>query len=262
MMMDGLRLSDPRIQEVAATIRGIRAEQYPDLPPHFTCFAPEYAGYHAPRIALLVRALELSGAGRESTILDVGPTLSSIVYRQALGCRIDSLSFSPDGPTPYGQNFQFDLNLAQSESTWRTDLGGYSHLMFTEVIEHLHTAPRLALQYLKSLMAPGGYIFIQTPNAVCLKHRIQMLAGKHPFEQISEATTSPNHFRESTLPELVGFTKAAGLEVIHSGHYNYFDPRFDQKNQKSSWKRSLWFKANDYFPGTWKRGMMVVARRT
>ncbi|MBL8087019.1 MAG: class I SAM-dependent methyltransferase [Chthonomonas sp.] len=257
-----VKLDKTRLRELERTIAEMRHERFENLPEKYVCFSPEYVGFHSRRFACLVLMLERLGLTAESRLLDVGPTFTSILFHRTFKCRVDSLSFSPDEETPYGQNFQFDLNLAQRKQDWREDLGDYDAITFAEVIEHLYTSPRIVLEYLASRLKPGGVLLIQTPNAVGIKQRIQLLLGKHPYEEISDDPESPNHYRECTLAELVRYAQKAGLEVIHADTYNYFNPTYRQKNKRiKPWMGSLFYRISDFLPRGMKRGMMVVCRR-
>lgn len=244
-----------------AEIISFGAEKPTGLPDKYLCYTQEYVGFHSRRFATMLAGLEAAGITRKSQILDVGPTFSSILLQHHFKCRVDAMSFSPDEETPFGSNYQFDLNRAQHEPTWRTDLPKYDAIVFAEVIEHLYTAPRVVLAYLRTLLKPGGVILIQTPNAICLKARIELLVGKHPFEEINPDPESPGHYRESTLKELSRYTQQAGFEIIHASHYNYFNPTFRQKKTRvAPWMGSLFYHASDFLPARMKRGLMVIGQ--
>ena len=258
------RPSNRRVKELERAIVAKRFEKTEGLPHNYNA-SPEYVGFHSRRFAYLLANLEALGIDSSSCILDVGPAFTASLMHSHFGSRVDGLSFSPDEETPFGQNYQFDLNLSQSPETWRKDLGGYDAIVFAEVIEHLHTAPRLALHYLGELLKPGGVMIVQTPNALGLKQRIQLLLGKHPYEPINEDPTSPNHFRESTLAELKQHAEGAGLVVLSAGHYNYFNAGFRQKSSLASrvppWVGALYFRFQDFLPPRLRRGLMLVCRR-
>lgn len=260
-----IRPSARRVRELERGIVAKRFEKHEGLPHHYTAYSSEYVGFHSRRFAYILAMLEAAGIGKESRILDVGPTFSAKLIHDHFGAHVDGLSFSPDEDTPFGRNYRFDLNLSQSPEKWRRDLGPYDAIVFAEVIEHLYTAPRLAMRYLRELLKPGGHMVIQTPNALGLKQRVQLLLGRHPYEPISEDPESPNHFRESTLAELERHAAGAGLEVLSAGHYNYFNAGFRQKSSLASrvpaWVGALYFRFQDFLPPKMRRGLMLVCRR-
>ena len=95
-----------------------------------------------------------------------------------------------------------------------------------EVIEHLYTAPKLVLSFLRALLTDRGVLIIQTPNAAALHKRAELLLGRNPYELIRETTNDPGHFREYTKKELIRIAEDAGLTVDRWLAGNYFDYRF------------------------------------
>lgn len=241
----------------------MRHEKPEGLPDKYVCYRPEYVGYHSRRYAVMLDALEQIGINAASTLLDVGPTFSSLLLHKHFQCTVDALSFSPDEQTPFGVNYEFDMNRAQYRDQWRQVPHEYDAIVFAEVLEHLHTAPSLVLAYLASLLRSGGHIIVQTPNALALKARVKLLMGKHPYEPISKDPYSPNHFRENTLDELCQAVREAGLEPISAQHCNYFNPTFRQEtgSKISPEVGNLYFKMSNLLPPKFKRGLMVVAKK-
>lgn len=185
-----------------------------------------YCAFHAPRYATLVSILDEYVTSPDATILDIGESALTELLHDRYGARVDILGFVGDGPRAHGRNWWFDLNLAASEDSWRTDLPRYDVIVMAEVIEHLHVAPRPVLAFLRSLLEPGGVLVIQTPNAVALHKRVEMLAGRNPYEEIREKQNDPGHFREYTKRELVAAVEAAGFAVERWDAGSYLDYRY------------------------------------
>jgi hypothetical protein len=141
---------------------------------------PAYAAFHAPRFAFLVDLVSRRLAASAGPMLDVGHSPLTALLARRLGRPVDSLGLEADGALPGGRQYRFDLNDARDPSHWRTDLGPYQLVVFAEVIEHLYTAPELALAYLRRLLAPGGALLLQTPNAVSLRKRSSSCGISHP----------------------------------------------------------------------------------
>jgi SAM-dependent methyltransferase len=200
-----------------------------------------YVAYHAPRYAYLLELLARFGAGPYSTVLDIGPSRLTSLLRERFGSRVDSLGFGPDRAEPgglgggedlrgtdrqAGRHFGFDLNLAQDEAGWRRDLPRYDFVVMAEVLEHLHTAPQRVLAFVATLLADGGVLVLQTPNAASLPKRIKLLLGRNPYEMIRGEPLNPGHFREYTAAELKMLVEGAGLRVEACATAFYFDARF------------------------------------
>ena len=224
-----------------------------------------YVAYHAPRYAaLLALVSEYVGDGPGS-VLDIGRSTLTELMRRRFGRPIDTLGFQRDEYGTAGHHYQFDLNDAQHESRWRRDLPQYQLVVMAEVIEHLHTSPRLVLSFIGSLMAPGAALILQTPNAAALHKRLALLFGCNPYEQIREDVTNPGHFREYTLRELAGFGQTVGLSLERHLFGNYFDYRYAgySKPNPRVPKRHLAFMNIGYgmLPGSLRPGITVVMRK-
>src|SRR4051812_30028368 len=119
-----------------------------------------YTAFHAPRYAHLLETLDGAGVDAKTRILDIGRSRLTELIVQRFGARVDSLGFGPDGRTPEGFHYEFDLNRAQHRVNWRVDLPRYDVIVMAEVIEHLYTAPQLVLGFLRTLLASGGLLII------------------------------------------------------------------------------------------------------
>lgn len=115
----------------------------------------------------------------------------------------------------------FDLNTVQNREKWISP-PSCSIIVMAEVIEHLHTAPSIVLNFLSTFLEHQGYIIIQTPNAVSLYKRIQVLLGKNPYEMIRENAENPGHFREYTRQELFVLAQKSGFSTKSFTYSNYF----------------------------------------
>ena len=221
-----------------------------------------YVAYHAPRYAMLLSNLRrLHRPGRP--ILDVGRSPLTDMMARKFGTPVDTLGLQPDSTTSTGRHFQFELNDTQSEDTWRRDLPKYGTIVLAEVLEHLHTSPTLVLAFLETLLEPDGIIILQTPNAVALHKRIQMLCGNNPYELFREDISSPGHYREYTRRELLQFAEHCGFDVVQFTFGNYFDYRYrshghgmppQPKPTTINWLYRL-------LPGFLKPGITMILRR-
>ena len=209
--------------QVGAIAERIRAE----YPGH------RYVAYHAPRYATLLSLLSKYEPWGDRTTLDIGRSVLTDLIRTTFGISVDTLGFEPDDRSPAGNHYQFDLNHAQDKGRWRSDMPTYDLIVMGEVIEHVHTSPRLVLSFVAQLMAPGGVLVVQTPNAAVLHKRFRLLVGRNPYNLISEDVTSPAHFREYTVRELTDYAQLVGLEVEKSLYGSYFDYRYKGHSKPS-----------------------------
>ena len=220
-----------------------------------------YVGFHARRYASLVQLLD-GKLAPDVLVLDIGRSPLTEVLHERFGVRVDSLGFNGEGESAEGRTWWFDLNMAQNQEKWRTDLPEYDVVVMGEVIEHLHTAPRLVLSFLRTLVKPGGMLVIQTPNAAALNKRLELLIGRNPYELIREQTSDPGHFREYTRKELTAVVRAAGFEVADWFAADYLDySRKPAGKQHSAAFGHAVNIVNRCLPPSLKPGQTLVARR-
>ena len=82
------------------------------------------------------------------------------------------------------------------------------------VVEHLPISPRPFMADLKRVLKPGGYLVIDTKNAVDLKTRLKMLMGVSnwaPLKSFYHFDIHPHHHKEYTLAELKDLFELSGF---------------------------------------------------
>lgn len=223
-----------------------------------------YLRFHLPRFQRMSEEIA-SFYQADSKILDIGASPFTDYLRVEYG-KVDTLGLEPDASGTEGTDYFFDLNLCMDRQSWRTDLPRYDIVVFSEVLEHLHTAPTLVLAYLETLISSGGVLLVQTPNAASLSKRIKLMLGYNPYELIREAAGNPGHFREYTKKELLGFFKKDSWKLEHFNYESYFDTRYAHHQQQHQLRVREWRKlqniANRFLPGPLRPGMFLVMRRT
>jgi 2-polyprenyl-3-methyl-5-hydroxy-6-metoxy-1,4-benzoquinol methylase len=225
-----------------------------------------YVAFHAVRFANLLEIIRETAPDPTHAVLDVGRSALTTLLAELTGARVDSLGFAEDGDHETGRNYHFDLNDAQHPERRRTDIPTYDLIVMGEVIEHIHTSPRLVLSFIRSLLRDGGRVVLQTPNAASLARRIKLLYGRNPFHLISEDDTNPMHFREYTQAELRMYCEGAGLSVVRALSRSYFDQRYAShrtnpgaKLLARGWVKNL---AERSLPPSMRTGLTMVAERS
>lgn len=189
-----------------------------------------YIETHAKRYAHLLNTLArtLRDWRREAastTLLDIGPGFQTRLFQAAFpGIVIDTLGFADPPRAGFlrgriRQHFEFDLNNFQFEEA-DPGLESYDIIACCEVIEHLYTMPEKVLRRLKPHVTPGGFLVVQTPNAVQWRRRVRMLLGQNPFDRITASRM--DHYREYTEYELREIAAATGYNVHSLVLDNYF----------------------------------------
>ena len=182
-----------------------------------------YLRMHARRYAVLLDVSRGLTPG-QVRILDVGASFEADELRRLPGATVDTLGFGDErfAPREGERHVGYDLNDAERRKTW-PELRGYDLVVCAEVIEHLRISPLHVLRLLREALRPGGWLVLQTPNAVRAGNRVRMLAGRNPFEPIREDPANPGHFREYTVDELLALGREAGFDVGGWLTANYFD---------------------------------------
>ena len=134
----------------------------------------------------------------------------------------------------------------------------YNGIILNNVIEHFHDSPRKLLNELISCLKVGGVIFIDVPNAVNLRKRIDVLRGKtnypsfHSYYWASYPWRGNN--REYVKDDLIHLGKFLGLEILEiSSHHYYLD-------QLSYFSGELFKAICKIFPG-FKESLLFAGRR-
>jgi len=224
--------------------------------------AAAYAALHAPRYEILSSGLRArlgqEGAPRSPRVLDVGPAAEAMLIRRAFpGATVDTLGFAnPLVPPREGErHVEFDLNRA-ADAERRPALDPYDAIVLAEVLEHLAAPPRAVLDCLAGWLRPGGFLVIQTPNALALHKRLRALAGRNPLGGAGDVTApshSQAHFREYTLDELRVLAAAVGLEPEEAILANHFRHR--------GAARGLYDRVTAALPAGTRQGITLYLRR-
>ena len=186
-----------------------------------------YTAFHAPRYAALLRLLDRY-VTPGTALLDIGRSRLTDLMHETFHVPVDALGFVGNETSPQGRNWWFDLNLAIHRHEWRTDLPKYDVIVIAEVIEHLRIPPGHVLAFLRTLLNPNGVVIVQTPNAVALHKRMEMLLGRNPFEPLRDEQSNPGHFREYTKRELCDMVESQGYRIELWYAADYLDYRFVQ----------------------------------
>jgi SAM-dependent methyltransferase len=189
----------------------------------------DYCGFHARRYQFLLSVCDTLKPDSRCSVLDIGRSqLSALLadrYRRVvtlglpLGDFAHERTNSGNGAT-LAAHVVFDLNDRDKTAIPITE--DFDLIVFAETIEHLHSAPEIALYALGRLLKPEGVLVCQTPNAASLERRFQLLLGRNPFERLRSNRLNPGHFREYTRAELIDIGQIAGLSILKHDFVDYF----------------------------------------
>ena len=100
----------------------------------------------------------------------------------------------------------------------------YDVLMSHDVVEHLHSSPRVLLNKLLQCVKPGGILAITVPNAANLRKRIHLMMGKTNYNKFDYFYWYPGmwngHVREYVYNDLFQLNEYLGLELLELSAYS------------------------------------------
>lgn len=186
----------------------------------------KYLKLHANRLAYAINAIaDYQSHNPIKRLLDIGPHfLTRCIHEFFPAMDVSTLGWKLETIMPAHlckEHIQFDLNDCGSCDIVSTQ-APFDLIVCSEIIEHLYTSPATVLTSLKTLLAPRGAIFIQTPNAATLSARLALLRGRNPYHLIREQRINPGHFREYTRDELVTYARATGFTVRKAEYCSYW----------------------------------------
>ena len=91
-------------------------------------------------------------------------------------------------------------------------------VVLCEVVEHLPMPLHTVLEKVKAWMAPGGWLFLTTPNLYRLRNVVRLAFGKHVFSFFfyPERGHGIGHPFEYYIDHLVWHIEKAGFESVHT----------------------------------------------
>jgi SAM-dependent methyltransferase len=194
-----------------------------------------YFKVHKKRYEILLSIVDELKENKKTPcrILDIGPSFfTKILIEHYPQDKLAALGLSEEaskgGHLPSFEYLEgiefinFDLNSTHNKKLLPKINIRFDIIIFAEIIEHLHIAPEYVFRFLREILDKEGYVILQTPNAVSLIKRVQMLFGKNPYELIRENFMNPGHFREYTMQEIKALVEKEGLVVRKIFCKNYF----------------------------------------
>jgi 2-polyprenyl-3-methyl-5-hydroxy-6-metoxy-1,4-benzoquinol methylase len=158
--------------------------------------------------------------GREARILDLGCAEGRLAVRLAKdGHRVVASDISRGYIAQTAQLAKADnLGLEVVQCDIEKDIsvfGGreFDYVFFTDVIEHVRS-PIGALENIRRLMAEGGVLFINTPNASSLWNLVSNLLNRKRTYQLDPAKMWALHLQAYDYMALQDLCNFAGLRII------------------------------------------------
>ncbi len=196
-------------------------------------FGERYTEVHKWRIIRDV--LLLPHIDKNDRILEIGPSLTSLIIKKLTGATIETLCIDD-----MNRNFLDPLNIPLhlcdiSREIPKLEKNSFDLILFCEVFEHFLVSPDLAIKNILSLLRPGKYIFFSVPNFATIKKRMQLLRGINPQDHLSEKTAYFAHIREPVYEETKNWWIDNNAVIVSEGFTNY-----DEKQPEGLFSKLFW----------------------
>lgn len=188
--------------------------------------------HYSSRYSLVLKtALPYLSRNKEAKILDVGtgPGVIPLVLRK-MGYGVSAVdtweeySEIYDSKTGIKEDIieRLERNGVQAKycdiekESFPFEDGQFDIVIFSEVIEHIHSSPKKALREIWRVLATNGVLILTTPNLAILKNRLRLLFGRSNHVALSHWFNSEpffDHVREYTLDEVKKMLVWAGFDI-------------------------------------------------
>jgi hypothetical protein len=176
----------------------------------------------------------LVGRLERPRVLEFGPSAFSALHRRVLpGCHL-VLADRPAQDGHHGFDAALCDRIARPDAFVAVDLvgsldpaaaaldrhGPFDLVVFTEVLEHLARHPAEVLRFLIGRLAPEGFLYLTTPNALS-RGNLHMIGRRRNPQQLFPRQDANwdahHHVREYTMSELIEAVRDAGgrIRALH-----------------------------------------------
>lgn len=115
------------------------------------------------------------------------------------------------------QKFKFNVLLADIENEEFKSENNYDLAYSLAVIEHLHHTPKSLLKIKLDCCKNGGFVYLDTPNALNLRKRLSLLLGYYPYvpiEYLYNNDKNRSHIREYSARDLFYIFNQYGFKDV------------------------------------------------
>jgi SAM-dependent methyltransferase len=226
------------LEQVLETIAGD-----PRIPPNFTGWirgslrtsgwkirAIRYMLTHCPTVpasnapASLPAASLPHGSGQPS-LLDVGAQFGALaIYAAKLGCRVSAVDYGPNAKiyraiaADHGVDYR-ECDVGAEPLPFPDNT--FDFVTYTDVIEHHSFSPKRVLGEIHRVLAPGGRLFLLTPNHASIYNRVKLLVGRsvnddfdYFFNTCADDKVYDGHHREYTRGEIRAALQQTQFRVL------------------------------------------------
>jgi hypothetical protein len=190
----------------------------------------DYAVFHRRRFAETAAGIaHLLGRHPDwpaARVLEVGSSITPMLYHALFPeLRLNSLCLfrHPQLTGLVEEQVALDLERLDLRAGTGLPFQGLHMVLLCEVLEHLVVNPSSLFRVLAATLAPGGLLYVTTPNFFRASARAALLSGRNP-QPIYPADYAPeqrfhHHVREYAMTELTKAMTGAGL-VLEAACYS------------------------------------------
>ncbi|WP_158287769.1 class I SAM-dependent methyltransferase [Falsiroseomonas bella] len=235
--------SDPVLQAAAAPLRAGLADRLGSMDSALAALQAagrlrpdqlDYARLHRRRFAEAAQAIAVllqdHSDWPECRVVEIGSSITPMLYKRLFpALRIGSacLFRHPQLDGVVEQAAQLDLEKADLRQGPVLPHRDQHLVMLCEVLEHLVVNPANLFRALAGSLAPGGLLYVTTPNFFRAEARAALLAGRNPVAiyppAFGPADRFHHHVREYAMAELLHAMRDAGLTVAAAYYSDCWD---------------------------------------
>jgi SAM-dependent methyltransferase len=178
----------------------------------------EDAAYYEPARARYWRSLQLLcdiGLTGQERVVEFGGGQMAILLARMFGMDCTIADINEDYRAPIDR---LGLPFAVGNIGQEPVIAGgarFDLVVLLEVIEHIPEPPYVTFNRLKSILNPGGRIFLTTPNLFRLRNTVRMIRGRDFLDefQLPEPGEGLGHQMEYSAVHMAWQIRKAGFEV-------------------------------------------------
>lgn len=164
-----------------------------------------------------IDALNLPAGAR---VMDIGGGITGVLMHELFGFDVtiaDVNERARGDVEAMGLNFTL-IDIFRDNPPVATDL---DLVVLQEVIEHIPQPPYVVLRRLAAMLAPGGYLFLTTPNGHRFRNLVYMALGREilGIYRYPEPGMALGHQHEYTMKQMLWQAGRAGFEVERAEYY-------------------------------------------
>jgi len=191
-----------------------------------------------------------------SRVLDIGGGIIAVLAARLLGHQVmigDVNNRAQRDIVEQGLDFAI-IDLFSDDMP---SLDSFDLVVLTEVIEHIPQPPYIVFGRISKLLAPGGRIFLTTPNGHRLRNLLYIALGKEilGFYRYPDPGMALGHQHEYTLTQLLWQAEHAGFSTERAEYYQ------DGFSGASFIARIAWFLTKPFGLVPYMRNGIVMVMR-